>query len=110
MQRCLNEEAEYYTGRCRKHPIILWFIVFLVSLGITLIALSFKYYEESYVMLPFGMAFCLGFIILIVIPFTLRCVLNTIYYKKYKAQAKGRSPLRVTRTQLSNPLASGISV
>ena len=110
MQRCLNEEADYFTGRCRKHPIILWSILFLVSLGITLIALSFKYYEESYVMLPFGMAFCLGFIILIVIPFTLRCVLNTIYYKKYKARSKGRSPLRVTRTQLNNPLASGISV
>jgi len=110
MQRFLNEEAEYYTGRCRKHPIILWFIIFLVSLGITLITLSFKYYEESIVMLPIGMSICLSLVLFVIIPFTLRCVLNTIYYKKNKVRAKNRSPLRVTRTQLNNPLASEISV
>jgi hypothetical protein len=110
MQRCLNEEAEYYTGRCRKRPIILWIIIFLISLGITLIVLSFKYYDESIVMLPIGMSICLSLVLFVIIPFTLRCLLNTVYYKKNKARAKTRSPLRVTRTQLSNPLASGISV
>lgn len=110
MQRCLNEEAEYYTGRCRKRPIILWMIVFIISVGITLIALSFKYYDESIVMLPFGMSICLIAVLFIIIPFTLRCVLNTIYYKKNKVRAKTRSPLRVTRTQLNNPLSSGTSV
>jgi len=87
MQKCLNEDATYFSKKFKKHPWIAVIIVLFVLSGITTLTVSLlcniKFpctNDQQNYALFFGMNMCLASTIFILLPFLLTGIINCIYY------------------------------
>ncbi len=104
MQDCLNEVASHFNKQYRKYPI-LWLLSFLyLALSATLLILALlcntsfpcSYIQQS-TLLWFGLILLVGLVPFVIVPNTLRCILNCLYERPKRSPVKKMSPLSLAQ-------------